>query len=144
MANQGDRIHDAIHDAISKFDFKRVSFDRNTGHRNTSERTENPATLLVRDDESSFESAVGNRRASRLRERTSWIWEADVVFDNQVSLEEFELMQTNNPILLPRTADLDQQVTIELEGTTPEHPAEHQSSSGTSATFRFMASLSRL
>ena len=141
MAVQSDRIHNAIYAAIAAYDFPRVSYDKDTGLRTTDDMdTENAETILIREVTSAFDEAVGNRRQPRLRERTDWQWEALVAFDNQVSLEGFE---DASPLFLPRTAELNQQVTITLDTVQYTHPPEHASSSGTRATLTFTASLSR-
>lgn len=144
MANQSDRIHDSIYGAISAYDFPHVSYDTDTGLRTTSAvDTENPKTVLVRQLGSQFIQAMRERRTPRLAERENWGWVAHVAFDNQVSVEEFELSQLDAPVLLPRTAELDQQVTIWLIETELEHPPEQQSATGTRAIFRYVAQLSR-
>ena len=143
MANQSDRIHDAIYAAVNAFAFLHVTYDKDTGLRTTEVTTEAPETLLVREVSCSFVDARNNRRDPRLREREDWRWEADVVFDNQVSVEEFEALMTTTPIFLPRTGELDQQAVVFLEETEVDHPAEQQSSSGTRISFRFVAQLSR-
>jgi hypothetical protein len=143
MANQSDRIHDAIYTAINTFAFPHVTFDKDTGLRTTGITTETPETLLVREVSSGFIDAQTNRRTPRLRERQDWRWEADVVFDNQVGMEEFEALMATTAIFLPRTGELDQQATVHLEETEVEHPAEQQSSTGSRVSFRFVAQLSR-
>lgn len=144
MANQSDRIHNAIYAAISGFSFPIVSYDADTGLRSTSEVDGVSAqTILIREASSAFEPAAGFRRTPRVRERLDWQWEADLAFDVQVSLELFEETYTQTPLFLGRTADLDQQVTITLDRVTYVHPPEHASSSGTRATLTLTASLSR-
>lgn len=144
MATQGDRIHDAIHGAISGWSFPLVTYDPDTGLRTTADiGTESPDTLLVRDITSSFDAAVGFRRQPRVRERIDWTWEATLAFDNQVAIEDFEEFYTQAPLFLARTVDFDQQVTITLDQAEYTHPTEQQSSSGTRATLTFTASLSR-
>lgn len=143
MANQSDRIHDAIYDAINTFGFFHVTFDKDTGYRTTALTTETPETLLVREVSCQFVDARNNRRDPRLREREDWRWEADVVFDNQVGVEEFEALMSTTPIFLQRTAELDQQAVVFLEETEVDHPAEQQGSTGTRVSFRFVAQLSR-
>lgn len=143
MANQSDRIHDAIYTAINAFAFPHVTFDKDIGLRTTEVTTETPQTLLVREMSSGFVDALNNRRDPRLRERENWRWEADVVFDSQVGMEEFEALMSTTPIFLPRTAELDQQAVVFLEETEVDHPAEQQSSTGSRVSFRFVAQLSR-
>lgn len=142
--SQSDRIHQAIYEAFSNFDFPFVTYDPDSGLRTTSEVDgEAPSTILIREQQSSFEPAIGFRRQPRVQERTTWTWEAMIAFDNQVSLELFEETYTQTPLFLPRTVDHDQQVTITLSDSQYVHPPEHASSSGTRATLTFSASLSR-
>lgn len=144
MAVQSDRIHQAIYESIANFGFPRVSYDADTGLRTTDEGdTESPDTILVREALTSFSDALGNRRAPRVRDRTDWQWEADLSFPSQVSLETYEEARADSSLFLPRTAELDQQVTITLDQVEYTHPPEHASSSGTRATLTFTASLSR-
>lgn len=144
MANQSDRIHDAIYGALSGFTFPFVTYDKETGLRTTSAIDgETPDTLLVREATSNFDDAIGERRSPRLRERSDWHWDAEIAFDNQVSLELFEETYTTTPLFLPRTAELLQQVTITLDEVAYTHPPEHASSSGSRAKLSFTASLSR-
>lgn len=141
MASQADRIHNALYAALSVYDFPRVSYDAETGLRTTDDGdTERAETILVREATAAFDDAEGFRRAPRTRERIDWTWEVNLAFDNQVSLEGFE---DSDPLFLPRTAELDQQVTITLDAVEYTHPPEHASSSGTRATLTFTASLSR-
>jgi len=60
-----------------------------------------------------------------------------------VSLELFEETYTHNPLFLPRTVDLNQQVVIMLTEVAYTHPPEHASSSGSRAKLTFTATLSR-
>lgn len=144
MANQSDRIHNAIVGAILAFAFPIVSYDPDTRLRTTSTSlTESASTVLVREVSSTFDTAVGQRRTPRLAERTDWEWEALVNFDGDVSLESFEKTYTDSPLFLLRTAELDQQVVIALVKVDYTHPPEQQSSSGTRAVLTFTASLSR-
>lgn len=144
MANQSDRIHDAIYNAINgSVEFFHVTYDKDTGLRTTAVTFETPETVLVREVSCSFIEARSNRRTPRLREREDWRWEATVAFDNQVSVEEFEAAMTATPIFLQRTGQLDQQVVVFLEETEVSHPTEQQGSTGTRVSFRFVAQLSR-
>tara|TARA_R110002096_G_scaffold77443_2_gene182354 strand:- start:2523 stop:2960 length:438 start_codon:yes stop_codon:yes gene_type:complete len=144
MANQSDRIHAAIYGALSGFTFPYVTYDKDTGLRTTSEVDgEGPETILVREIQSNFEAALGERRTPRLRERSDWQWDAEIAFDNQVSLELFETTYTDTPLFLPRVVGLNQQVTITLDEVAYTHPPEHASSSGSRAKLSFTASLSR-
>jgi len=144
MATQSDRIHAAIYGTLSGFSFPFVSYDKDTGLRTTSEADgETPDTILVREASSSFDIAIGERRNPRTRERTDWQWDATIAFDGQVSLELFEETYTHNPLFLPRTVDLNQQVVIMLTEVAYTHPPEHASSSGSRAKLTFTATLSR-
>jgi hypothetical protein len=144
MANQSDRIHDAIYGALSAYQFPIVSYDPDTGLRTTSTTSfETPDTVLIREVASTFDTAVGERRTPRLHERIDWEWEARIAFDGQVSLEAFERAYSDTPLFLPRTAELDRQATIVIERVEYTHPPEQQSSSGTRAVLTFTASLSR-
>ena len=144
MVNQSDRIHDAIVGAILGFSFPVVSYDKDTRLRTTSAVTSETAeTVLVRELSASFTDAVGQRRTPRLRQREDWLWEAEIAFDGQVSLELFEQTYSDAPLFLARAVGLTDQVVITIESSAYEHPPEHQSSSGTRATLTFAASLSR-
>ncbi len=144
MVNQSDRIHDAIVGAIIGFSFPVVSYDNDTRLRTTSEVDGEAAeTILVREVSSTFVDATGQRRTPRLRQREDWLWEAEIAFDGQVSLELFEQTYSDAPLFLPRIAGVTDQVVITIESSAYEHPPEHQSSSGTRATLTFAASLSR-
>lgn len=144
MANYSDRIHDAVYGAIAGFMFPLVSYDPDTGLRTTSEVDGiAPSTLLINEQSSSFDDAVGFRRTPRVRERTDWEWEVRLGFDQKVSLELFEETYTQNPLFLPRTPELELQTVIALSSAEYTHPPEHASSSGTRAILTFTASLSR-
>lgn len=144
MVNQSDRIHDAIYVACNTFTFPFVTYDKDTGLRTTDTvNGEIPDTLIVREESSAFDEAVGERRSPRLRERTDWQWKVELAFDSQVSLELFEETYSDTPLFLPRVTGLTQQVTITLDEVAYTHPPEHASSSGTRATMTFTASLSR-
>lgn len=144
MALQTDRIHNAIYAAIAAHDFPRVSYDPDTKLRATDEMdTEKAETILVRATSTAFEQAVGYRRTPRVQDRSEWVWEAEVAFDNQVELELFERELSDGAILLPRTAELNQQVTITLTAVEYTHPPQHQPSSGTRAVLTFTATLYR-
>lgn len=144
MANQSDRIHNAIVGVMMGFSFPIVTYDRDTRLRTTSEIDgETPETMLIREQSSAFEDATGQRRTPRLRQRSDWSWEAVIAFDGQVSLELFEKTYSDTPLFLARTAELEDQVVIAIESVEYTHPPEQQSSSGTRATITFAVSLSR-
>ena len=135
-----DRIHNAIKQALAGGRYHVVDYKQ--GMRYTLRELAKPQTVLVRSLTSAFEPNRSSLCGADKRQRTGWIWTADVHFDRQVSLDLFEQGMQETDIVLPREGELTQQITIFLLDATHIHPPETQSSHGTRVTYRFQADLS--
>ena len=78
------------------------------------------------------------RQSYRL-ERYQWPWEAKVYFNSAVTVEVYEEYLAANPIFLAKVDGTLQQVIIEMEDASYEHPLQQEPERGTRAVFRFLA-----
>lgn len=101
-----------------------------------------PASALANELSARFGPAL-LKRTRLTDDRTNWIWELILHFNQHVSCEAFEQRVVETPIRLDRDAD-HRQVLFHLRSTKIEHPLQQQPSNGTKAVFTFEVSLSPL
>lgn len=141
MSTLADEIHAAILTAVNSGTFARVTYPG--GARTTSlTETEAPKTVLAKPTSSTWSTPERNRQRSFL-ERATWLWEATVEFNREVSLEQFEDDNTNTLLRLERTATKPQ-VDLIFEEAEYRHPPEQQPSSGTRVVYRIRAEMTPL
>jgi hypothetical protein len=136
------RIYDALVATIKAGVFRRVTHDQSTGTLIEGSVVA-PASIEVNETESTFRRTSSRNRQSWVQERGDWEWMAHVDFDKEVMLEEFEKALLAVPIVLPHDPGNGLgQVRITLLRGRYRHPVRMQSSSGTKASYRFLAELS--
>lgn len=140
----GESIHAALRAALN-VDFPVVTYP---SHVMTVGATMvKPATLLIYQDEATFDRAVLNRTNSALpRERTGSTWVVDLKFERDVSTEAVEnaLMASPPRIARGSAPGIEQQVTLELLGASYVHPVQGQPAKGSQVRLRFNANYKRI
>lgn len=138
--NLGDAIQNALVDAARNFAFPTISYDSTTHHRTTGTDTVPPRSFEAWDGSSAWDDALIQRRGGRPLDRGPWTWFLLIKFSRGVSTEEFERSLEDNPPRVLRSASpFNRQVDIFLREANYERPPRGQSSSGTTATYRFEA-----
>lgn len=134
------RIQNALTQAIRLGTFYPLSYDRRTGLASVNpDKTVAPAQTLVNEIQSFFEAA--KRTDKWRRERSGWIWQAVVTFQQEVTLETFEhQISFEKPLKIPSDGGL-RPVLLELTQTDYSHPPQQQPSAGTHVVFTFEATI---
>lgn len=140
MGKREDRVHNALFDILSNTVFPVVEYS--SGRRQTLPQGERAASVLIRPDFSSFETATSRLCGGAAQQRGDWRWNATLSFTSQVSTEEFEDELMSSQFILERTPEVSDQVTLTLIDVNMEHPPESQPTSGTRVTYRFQADVS--
>lgn len=127
--------------------FRTVSYAKNTGYAEISDPpaklgAEVLASCRVNETNSFFELDPRHGRDRKLR-RSTWTFQLRAVFNQEVTVEDFEQAWLESPPVLSRQDTSSKQVTLLLVSSDIRHPPQQSSSTGTVAIFTIQAELSR-
>lgn len=146
MALKFDRIriqNALVAAAMAANMFYGVSYDPST-HVATEGVAVAPVGAIAGETGAQWVDAIKYRRSERL-DRSSWNFELDLRFDQEVLLEKFEQSLMDTPIVLARDPanGLDDQITLKLRNSVVTQPIQQEVITGTKVVYAFEAVVSR-
>lgn len=138
------KIYNKLYEVLKSGPFYAFSIDPNT--KLLSIDTDNPVSAESIHLTHHEEDLTFSRRAARTRQRLElgverWKWTAYVRFDAAVTPEAFNRAIAKDIPVIPRDADDDIQVFLEVVECSVKHPAEQNATNGTEMTYVFEAVL---
>ncbi len=113
-----ESIKNELHNLASKGTFPRASYKAGLVSYEESDPA-TPSTIRIRERSSTFDLPIHNRQTGR-REKTLWLFDLIVDFNQEVTSEPFEEELAKSPRV---PADAEQnQITLELQSVSYEHP----------------------
>lgn len=131
-----------INAANTSTGFSEITYNASTGIATDTGTSVAPRGVYSNEIRSSYRPPKLHRRGGAKRERDEWTFDLLILFDREVSSEQFEEEISDTPIVLARDANHDRQVTLFLREVNYEHPPQQDSGDGSKMRFVFKAEMS--
>lgn len=118
-----------------------VTYNVSTGVATKGASAVEPVAVHTNELRSEFEDTRVSK-STFARERTSWLFNLVVSFNQEVTGEDFESAVSASPPYVARDSDHSQQIRLLLQNSNYEHPPQQDPESGSRLTFTFEAQLS--
>lgn len=144
MALDRIRIQNKLVEVALAGTYRPVTYNADTQMASADEGSSvTPAGAIANETRSTWSASAARNRREYVHDRASWRFVMFILFDQEVTLEEFERSLVNQPIRLLRDDALGvRQVTLHLIESEYDHAAQQESATGTKVRYYFEADLS--
>lgn len=128
--------------ALASTGFSEVTYDTTTGLATDTGTSVTPVGAYSNEIRATYRKPRLNRQGGPKRERDEWAFDLLLLFDREVSSEQFEDEVAGTSLQVLRDANHTRQINLHLREVNYEHPPNQDSGNGSKMRFVFSAEMS--